>query len=63
MEREFTANEERAKLCAENIAKILKQFNCMIVHKVEIVGTEIVSSITVIAQDVEIETDGIKEGE
>ena len=59
----MSANEERAKLCAENIAKILKQFNCMIVPKVEIVGTEIVSSITVIAQDVEIDTDGIKEGE
>jgi hypothetical protein len=63
MEREMTANEERAKLCAENIAKILKQFNCTIIPKVEIIGTEVVSSITVVAQDVEIDTDGIKEGE
>ena len=51
---------ERGKLCAEAIAEILKQYNCMIIPEIKIIGEKIAAAIHVIAQDVDIDTDGIK---
>ena len=46
---------ERAKLCAEAIAKICEQYNCIIIPEVKFVGKEVVPSIHVVAQETKIE--------
>jgi len=53
---------ERARLCAEEIAKICQQYNCIIIPEMKFYGKEIISAIHVVAQEVEINADGIKVG-
>ena len=48
---------ERAKLCAEAIAEICKQYNCIIIPEVKLIGKEVVPSIHVVAQEVKIENE------
>ena len=44
---------ERARLCAEEIAKICQQYNCIIIPEMKFYGKEIIPAINVVAQEVE----------